>query len=507
MGKTGSFLERQAGTATAESLAWLRMVASGILLANVLWEDLPSSARMPRALFDPPGFMQLFAWLPGFDAFLGSPVALGALQAATGILLALTLAGAGTRFTMPLAAGAYFIMGGVLRGYSHFFHPGLVPMGILVILSFAPAADAWSADSLLYRLLRRPRRWSRVDPALRARVYGLARWACWLLIALAYASAGASKLRDGGWMWWDPVNLQRILYACTLHPTETFGFTFSLDLVNVPGFALAAMGLGTLAVELGFLAVPFSARARRLLPFAAMGMHLGICLLQNILFFDLVLLPLFFLDPTQRRPTQHRPATPQHETSISPDAPFAARTGAARVVDQILARAYRRRLRTLCKVLLAVQIPVGLIGIELYPLTAWQMFSERETTGQVEYHRMIARDASGQQRRLHLRDCIPAMADSRYQDFVWRSSYGGRDEQLMNAIVDACAAAWNRNAAPETRIAEIEIQRWAWNFLEDPHDPEPGQLMHRYIRDVAERRTRHLIGIPAAAPDLLAAQQ
>lgn len=499
MGKTGSFFERHAGTASAESLAWLRMVASGILLANVLWEDLPSSARMPHELFEPPGLMQLLTWLPGFDSFLGDPVALGALQAATGFLLALTFLGAGTRITMPLAALAYYVMGGVLRGYSHFFHPGLVPMGILVILSFAPAADAWSADRLLYRLLRRPRRWSRVDPALRMRVYGLARWACWLLIALAYASAGASKLRDGGWMWWDPVNLQRILYASTLHPTETFDFTLSLALVDIPPFALAAMGLGTLAVELGFIATLFSARARRLLPFAAMGMHLGICLLQNILFFDLVLLPLFFLDPARLRRTAAR--------RTSRDAPLAPVTKATRVVDSILARAYRRRLRTLCTVLLAVQIPVGLIGIELYPLTAWQMFSARETTGQVEYHRMLARDASGQQRRLHLRDCIPAMADSRYQDFVWRSSYGGRDELLMDEIADACADAWNRTAAPDTRIVEIEIQRWAWNFLDEPHDPEPGQLMHRYLRDVEARRTRHLIGVPAPAPDLLAAQR
>src|SRR5262249_24449753 len=129
-------------------------------------------------------------------------------------------------------------------------------------------------------------------------IYGLSRYCCWLVIALPYVEAGLSKLRDGGLFWWNAANIKANLFGDTLNPRE-FNWSFSLSLTTAPDLMFAALGLFAIFAELSFGLVLFSRIARRIWPFMAISMHLGILLFQRILFLDLILIQFVFFDFTR----------------------------------------------------------------------------------------------------------------------------------------------------------------------------------------------------------------
>src|ERR1043166_719287 len=154
---------RHVGEAAPQSLALIRILVCTILLGHVVVEDLSSSASLPRALIAPMGVLELLYALPiGFRRFVASPEALAAFKAVTAGLLLVAAAGWRARVTLPLAALAYVVFGGILRQYSAFYHAGLVPLYVLVVLACTPCADAWSVD----------RRAAGGTPPARAPVYG-----------------------------------------------------------------------------------------------------------------------------------------------------------------------------------------------------------------------------------------------------------------------------------------------------------------------------------------------
>src|SRR5690606_6192527 len=61
---------RFVGDATAESVALLRIVTAGVLLASAMWEDLPSLATLPDSLGRPMGVVGLLTSAPGVSALL-----------------------------------------------------------------------------------------------------------------------------------------------------------------------------------------------------------------------------------------------------------------------------------------------------------------------------------------------------------------------------------------------------------------------------------------------------
>src|SRR5581483_10094607 len=126
-----------------------------------------------------------------------------------------------------------------------------------------------------------------------AAVYGWSRYACWTVVALAYAAAGASKLRNGGLHWWDATNIRGIYYRTSLNPMH-FDWRVSLRLVGLPDAVVEILGILSVALEVGFVAVLFSRMARRVLPLAMIGFHVVVFFLQNLLFLDLILLQSIF---------------------------------------------------------------------------------------------------------------------------------------------------------------------------------------------------------------------
>lgn len=291
-----TFARKVLGNTTPGTLGAIRMLTCFILLLNVLWENLPSSAAIPRELIKPLGVMNLFYALPiGFEYFVASPTLLLIFQVLTGVLLFLGMIGLCTRKVLPFAALFYLVFAGIFRQYAWFYHTGLIPVFVLFVLALTPSGDGWSLDRL--RTVWNSGTSGDEKPAA---IYGWSRYAIWLVIAIPYVGAGLSKLRNGGWFWWDAINFKHIMFYSTLRPME-FDFDLAFLFINAPDFIVEAMALVALLGEALYIFVLFSAMARIIFPGAMLLMHIGILYLQNILFFDLIILQVVYWDFTKIR--------------------------------------------------------------------------------------------------------------------------------------------------------------------------------------------------------------
>jgi predicted DCC family thiol-disulfide oxidoreductase YuxK len=292
-----AFIRRIVGEATPGSLGAIRMWTCSILLLTTLWEDLGSIAWLPAELCHPRGMLRYLYTLPiGFERLVTSEMSLRAFQLLTELLLFLGLIGWRTRVVLPLGTFCYFLLLGILIDYSFFWHQNLVPLYVMIVLSFTPCGDGWSVD----RLWKISQGRAVPDAGRPSPVYSWARYACWAMIAMPYVANGLSKLLDGGLFWWNPTNMRTHLYMDTLNPRE-FDWALSLHLVHAPDILFSLIGLFALFSETLFGLVLFSRVARWIFPVAAIMMHVGIFLLQRILFLDLILLQLVFFDFTPIR--------------------------------------------------------------------------------------------------------------------------------------------------------------------------------------------------------------
>ena len=134
-------------------------------------------------------------------------------------------------------------------------------------------------------------------------------FACWVALALPYVAAGLSKLRNGGSRWFAAENMRAILLTDSLNPMQ-FSFDLGLRLRHLPDAAFTGLALAAVALEIAFLAVLVSARARRALAVAMALTHVGILLMQNVFFPDLIALQALLLLGGNRRAEEPRPADP-----------------------------------------------------------------------------------------------------------------------------------------------------------------------------------------------------
>jgi len=292
-----AFVRNIVGEATPGSLGAIRMWTCAVLLLMTFLEDFSSIALLPVEIRSTRGMIEYFYRLPiGFERFVTSETSLRVFQLLTEVLLFLGIIGWLTRIVIPLATFCYFLLLGLLIHYSFFWHQNLALLCVMVVLSFTPCGDGWSVDRLLKIYQGR----AVADADRKSPVYGWSRYACWAMIAWPYVATGLSKLEDGGLFWWNPINLRANLYMDTLKPRE-YDWTLSLYLTHAPDILFALIGIYALVVETFFGLVLFSRVARRIFPIAAIMMHIGIFLLQKILFLDLILLQLIFFDFTAIR--------------------------------------------------------------------------------------------------------------------------------------------------------------------------------------------------------------
>ena len=292
-----TFTRRIVGRATPASLGGVRAIVCAALLGATLGERAADVAEIaPWERSDDMGVMRLLYALPlGLDELAANSAGMLALKMVTIALLAAGVIGWRTRVVLPAAAVCWFLLAGVIRSHLSFTHNGIVPFYLLVILCFMRCGDGFSLDRLI-----RIARGERVVPARAQRAtYAWGRYAVWAAVALFYVAAGVSKLRIGGWMWWEGRNIQAILFSGAFR-----GFPWDFPIMSmdwVPLAAFSAMGIITLVTELGMVLVLFSARARAIVPLMALGMHVGIRLIQKIRFYDLMVIQLIFYDGTRIR--------------------------------------------------------------------------------------------------------------------------------------------------------------------------------------------------------------
>jgi hypothetical protein len=454
--------------ATAEALGALRMLVASVLLASALWEDLPSTAYLPREMLahNPLWLVSWLLRLPGMDAFFASPSALGTFELGLIALLAMAAAGLFTRWTVPAAAVGYLLMAVTLRSYAWSYHTGLVPLYALLLLSLTPCGDAWSLDRL-----RHAWRGRALPPARRPELrYGVGRFLVWMAIALPYVFAGLSKVRDTGLLWWNGEQMKQMVVATTVEPMH-FDFQLGILLLQGPDWVWGALGLAALAGELTFGLVLVSRTARRWLPLGMAGMHVGILLTQNILFPDLIALQVAFFD---WRPLRDRL--------------FRARGAPARPTADRHAAQERRPgpvlLRAPLAFLLVAAVAWG-TRTERFPLTAMRMFSRPAAPLPVEYVQAWAIRDDGSRERARFERWIGAVADTRYRWLL--RDWERRPERLtlLQGFLDAAGARANHGAPPGRRVASFELEQRRWDFRLDPRGPEHGEVI-RVVRHVVE---------------------
>lgn len=464
------FFHRFVGTANAQSVAAARIVASFILLTSALWEDVPSTALLPRELIHPHGLMNLFHAIPSFEHFVADGTALGVFQATTVGLLALALVGLKTRLVVPLAAVAYYVLAGIMRQYAWSYHTGLIPLYVMVVLSFVRCGDAWSVDSWLQR------RRSNAETIGSPVHYGWARFSVAVVVALPYFEAGLSKLCNGGLLWWSPTNMRAILFTDSLNPMET-DFGIALKFVEAPDIVFAALGLAAVGGELAMLFVLTSRWGKLICPAMMISMHVGILITQNILFFDLIILNgIFYVfayidrtgGPWDYRALLRRRSRTDRTFDTAEEVPARGQPG-----------------------WLAPRALAGLVGIlamcwvfavEFFPLTAMQMYSRRNVTGELEYFRVVAHRASGETARAYPEKVIPAVRDSRYRRVI-RLCFAPEQVSTCQEFLKTTGDLLNQRAAPSP-IERLEVQRVEWNFREDPTDPHHGKVRQRFVVDL-----------------------
>ncbi len=357
-----SFETRTVGTATAGDLAFIRIVTCLVAMAYLLLdEDLPSLAAFPPSWHDPPGYMSLFG-AELWEWLLGSRGRLLALQWMIVGLLALGVAGLLTRLALPLAAAALLVASGLLRGWGKDFHTGYLPLYGLVTLCFLPCGHAWSVDAL-WRNSRR-RRADETGAAgsshdVAASQYGWAVYACYAAISVPYLQLGFSKLVRGGPFWFDGRSLLHSALEDNLNLAR-FDIDLALKLYQAPVILFTGVALFGLLAELLYPFTLILPRLRRFVPVCVSLLHVGILLLQDVLFLGAILMPLIFL-----RPSRWRSAGTGDRLS----APGPGRLRAAFVPVCLV----------LCMLLLSYTSYRGLIRWQ-WPVTTFQMYASKAST-------------------------------------------------------------------------------------------------------------------------------
>ena len=452
---------------TPRQLAWIRIVVCLTALIYTLMEDLPAIASMPAGMRNDDQFFHVLNSLPGYSTLLSSPYLLATLQWTTAVLLFSGLIGFLTRPTLFLGSLGFFLMQAILRHYTYQYHSGLVLIYLVLVITWTPCAATWSIDSWLNHQKPQPGRQS----------VGFSVYACFAVMAVVYVLSGLSKLRGSGLDWFRGDNIELKLVQDALSPIffdYKWKATIWLVQHHAPGYVFAIIGTVGLIVELGYVTVLFSRTAQIIIPIAALGVHVGILVFQHILFPDLLMLQLIFLNVDwvtnfcgRYFRTGDRAASAQVRNDIPP-----------------------RPLSYLPAVATALMVAIFFVAwvwsVEYYPLSSWRMYSYAQRKGPLHYLKVIATLENGRSIVIPTRDFSPAWLPSG-RDILVRVFRTTRHSEKFDAFLSFYVQRRNRNLMFGSPITRMEIQLWRWNYLVDPNDPRFGWAIGVYPYDVPSK--------------------
>ena len=111
------------------------------------------------------------------------------------------------------------------------------------------------------------------------------------------------------------------------------------------------------------------------------------------------------------------------------------------------------------------------------------MFSGYDTSGKIEYYKILVHRASGGTSVPSFDELAHNMSGVLLQDRMGEICFGngGRSVGTCEKVFDAIGAAYNSRARPNQRLLQFEVQRWEWDFRSDPENPGYGTLAQRLV--------------------------
>ena len=436
--------------ATPEALGAIRAWIALILLASVIWEDIASTAWLPRSmLVNDLWIIRLLSSLPiGFDRMLVSETGLHLFEGVTMLVIVMAMVGLFTRWTVPAAAFGYLIIAAILRSYAWTYHTGVIPLYAMLILSFTPCGDGLSVDRWL-----RKRKGKEVAPARVAQLqYGIGRYLVWMVIAIPYTMAGLSKVRRSGLLWWRSDYMEERIIATVLEPMH-FNYDIAFRLLGGPRWLWGAMGLAAIVAEVVMVLVLVSPLMRKVLPAVTAAMHVAILFMQNILFPDLIAIQAVFYD--------WKILSPRGVADVEPEDGRAWR--------------WTRRQALVAQGFVLLAFGAWASRTENFPLTAMQMFSRSRAPQPVQYVRPVVRYADGSVEQARFERWIWAMADSRYRWLLRDWDKHPERIDVLKQFLDVAAA---RSAMEGKPVREFDMDVRTWDYMKDPRDPRRGKIMY-----------------------------
>lgn len=263
---------------SARNLAAARVLFAVHALWILLSRDWPAVSGLPREIWA--AVPETARWR--FLVWEGHPGLEWALQAVTIAALVSAALGIWPRAAC-LTAGLLLYHLAPLE--TLFFNPspwvkGLTPtVPALIAFGLAPCGDVWALSA------------RRTAPPPSGE-YGWALRFAQLLVCQIYFFSGYSKVMRAGWGWASGENIRDWMLLATQQDQRVVFDSLGPWLAARPLLCSAA-GAFALALDLGFILVLVSRRARVVLPLAAVAFHAGILLSLNYVFLNLPHLLLF----------------------------------------------------------------------------------------------------------------------------------------------------------------------------------------------------------------------
>lgn len=256
--------------APAERLSALRVCIGVYALVYLLVraKSLLTVTRFAPAEFEPVGVVALLREpLPPLAVY-------GLFSIAVLTMAALTI-GLFYRVSGPLAALSFLLITSYRSSFGMIFHTENLVALHLILLSVAPAADAWSVDA----------RKGRAQEGGEHGKYGWPLRAISALTVVAYVIAGVAKLRLAGFGWVDGDLLRAQVAYDNLRKIELGSLHSPLGALLVRyGWPFRTLALCSLALELGAPLALFATRIAKVWVLGVFGFHLGVLALMAIAF-------------------------------------------------------------------------------------------------------------------------------------------------------------------------------------------------------------------------------
>ena len=200
------------------------------------------------------------------------------------------LAGLLTRPSLLVLAAGSTLLVAHAYSYREYHHPEAMLTIMLWTLALAPSGARWSLDALIGR-------WRNgVAPEFSPHARWPLRLGQWLFV-LMYLSAGTSKLLNGGIRWLNGYTLAAFIGDNALERGSALGVWIAQQLP-----LLQLLSVGSLGLELGFIAVMLWPRYTLLFVLGGIALHTGIFVLQRAPFPQLIALYSVFIGQLRQQP-------------------------------------------------------------------------------------------------------------------------------------------------------------------------------------------------------------